>query len=70
MIIKGSPYKPTLKSVEAAANSLKEITAVTPLLKNETYSEKFDSNIFLKIVLPDVREYSLLFRKIGIYFRC
>ncbi len=60
MIIKGSTYKPTLKSVEAAANSLKGITAVTPLLKNETYSEKFDSNIFLKREdLQKVRSYKI-----------
>ena len=48
MLIKGGTYKPTLESVKAAAISLKGIAAVTPLIKNETYSEKFDSNIFFK----------------------
>ncbi|GAB5565568.1 MAG: threonine ammonia-lyase IlvA [Winogradskyella sp.] len=53
-------YKPTLKAVEAAAEKLKGIASVTPLMKNVQYSKKFDANIFFKREdLQEVRSYKI-----------
>ncbi|NRB60177.1 MAG: threonine ammonia-lyase [Winogradskyella sp.] len=53
-------YKPTLKAVEAAAEKLKGIASVTPLMKNAQYSKKFDANIFFKREdLQEVRSYKI-----------
>ena len=38
-------YKPTLASVEAAAEKLKGVASVTPLMSNRNYSKQFDANI-------------------------
>jgi len=56
----GIPYTPTLENVKAAANSLKGIAAVTPLLKNETYSVKYNAKIYFKREdLQVVRSYKI-----------
>jgi len=41
-------YFPTLANVEAAAENLKGIASVTPLMKNIHYSNRFESDIFFK----------------------
>jgi len=43
-----TPYFPTLANVEAAAENLKGIASVTPLMKNIHYSNRFESDIFFK----------------------
>lgn len=53
-------YKPTLKAVEAAAEKLKGIASVTPLIKNSQYSKRFNANIFFKREdLQEVRSYKI-----------
>jgi threonine dehydratase len=53
-------YKPTLKAVEAAAEKLKGIASVTPLIKNAQYSKQFGANIYFKREdLQDVRSYKI-----------
>ncbi len=53
-------YKPTLKAVEAAAEKLKGIASVTPLIKNAQYSKKFKANVFFKREdLQSVRSYKI-----------
>ncbi|MBT8244924.1 MAG: threonine ammonia-lyase [Winogradskyella sp.] len=53
-------YKPNLKDVEAAAEKLKGIASVTPLIKNTQYSKQFDANIFFKREdLQEVRSYKI-----------
>ena len=53
-------YRPEIKSVEAAANRLKGIASLTPLIKNVQYSKKFDANIFFKREdLQQVRSYKI-----------
>ncbi|PTM07876.1 MAG: threonine dehydratase [Bacteroidetes bacterium] len=53
-------YKPTLKAVEAAAEKLKGIASVTPLIKNMRYSKHFDANIYFKREdLQEVRSYKI-----------
>ncbi|WP_299276828.1 threonine ammonia-lyase IlvA [uncultured Psychroserpens sp.] len=53
-------YKPSLKAVESAAEKLKGIASVTPLIKNVQYSKQFDANIFFKREdLQQVRSYKI-----------
>ncbi|OUS00427.1 threonine dehydratase [Flavobacteriales bacterium 33_180_T64] len=53
-------YKPTLKAVETAANKLKGIASVTPLIKNVQYSKQFNANIYFKREdLQQVRSYKI-----------
>lgn len=53
-------YFPTLKDVETASNKLKEVVSLTPLSKNERYSNEFDSNVFFKREdLQQVRSYKI-----------
>ncbi|AXO80680.1 threonine dehydratase [Olleya aquimaris] len=53
-------YKPTLASVEAAAEKLKGVATVTPLMSNRNYSKQFDANIMFKREdLQQVRSYKI-----------
>ncbi|WP_296384304.1 threonine ammonia-lyase IlvA [Winogradskyella sp.] len=53
-------YRPTIKAIEAAAEKLKGIASVTPLIKNARYSKHFGANIFLKREdLQEVRSYKI-----------
>ncbi|AUC82482.1 threonine ammonia-lyase [Lacinutrix sp. Bg11-31] len=53
-------YRPTLEAVEAAANKLKGIATVTPLMRNARYSKHFGANIFFKREdLQEVRSYKI-----------
>jgi threonine dehydratase len=53
-------YRPTLEAIEAAAQKLKGIASVTPLIKNARYSKHFDANIYFKREdLQDVRSYKI-----------
>ncbi|MCK0108601.1 threonine ammonia-lyase IlvA [Flavobacteriaceae bacterium S0825] len=53
-------YFPSLKDVEAASEKLKEVVSVTPLSKNERYSNQFDCNVFFKREdLQQVRSYKI-----------
>lgn len=53
-------YKPTLASVEAAAEKLKGVASVTPLISNRNYSKQFDANIMFKREdLQQVRSYKI-----------
>lgn len=53
-------YKPMLKAIELAAEKLKGIASVTPLIKNVQYSKQFDANIFFKREdLQEVRSYKI-----------
>ena len=53
-------YFPTLKNVEAASQKLKEVVSLTPLSKNERYSNQFDCNVFFKREdLQQVRSYKI-----------
>ncbi|AEH00464.1 threonine ammonia-lyase [Lacinutrix sp. 5H-3-7-4] len=53
-------YKPTLASVEAAAEKLKGVASVTPLMSNRNYSKQFDANILFKREdLQQVRSYKI-----------
>ncbi|WP_179351396.1 threonine ammonia-lyase IlvA [Winogradskyella vidalii] len=53
-------YKPTLKAVEAAAERLRGIAHVTPLIKNAQYSKLFDANVYFKREdLQEVRSYKI-----------
>ncbi|NRD21712.1 threonine ammonia-lyase [Winogradskyella litoriviva] len=53
-------YRPTLKSIEAAAEKLNGIASVTPLIKNSRYSKHFKANIYLKREdLQEVRSYKI-----------
>jgi threonine dehydratase len=53
-------YKPTLKAVEAAAEKLKGIASVTPLIKNAQYSRQFGAHIYFKREdLQEVRSYKI-----------
>ncbi|HIF14502.1 MAG TPA: pyridoxal-phosphate dependent enzyme, partial [Bacteroidetes bacterium] len=60
MKTKGTTYRPTLESVQAAATTLKGVAAVTPLMKSITYSNKHNANIILKREdLQEVRSYKI-----------
>ncbi|MBL7558418.1 threonine ammonia-lyase IlvA [Olleya sp. YSTF-M6] len=53
-------YKPTLASVEAAAEKLKGVASVTPLMSNRNYSKQFNANIMFKREdLQQVRSYKI-----------
>ncbi len=53
-------YRPTLKAVEAAAEKLKGIASVTPLVRNARYSKQFEANIYFKREdLQEVRSYKI-----------
>jgi threonine dehydratase len=53
-------YRPTLEAIEAAAEKLKGIASVTPLIKNARYSKQFGANIFFKREdLQEVRSYKI-----------
>jgi len=53
-------YKPTLKAVEAAAERLRGIAHVTPLIKNAHYSKLLDANVYFKREdLQEVRSYKI-----------
>jgi len=53
-------YFPTLKNVEAASQKLKEVVSLTPLSRNERYSNQFDCNVFFKREdLQQVRSYKI-----------
>ena len=53
-------YSPTLKAIEEAVATLKDVAIETPLLKNYIYSEKFKANVFLKREdLQQVRSYKI-----------
>jgi threonine dehydratase len=53
-------YRPTLKAIEAAAEKLKGIASVTPLMKNVRYSKQFEANVYFKREdLQDVRSYKI-----------
>jgi threonine dehydratase len=53
-------YRPTLKAIEAAAEKLKGIASVTPLMKNARYSKQFEANIYFKREdLQEVRSYKI-----------
>jgi threonine dehydratase len=53
-------YRPTLEAIEAAAEKLKGIASVTPLMKNTRYSKHFGANIYFKREdLQEVRSYKI-----------
>jgi threonine dehydratase len=53
-------YFPSLKAVEAASEKLKDIVSVTPLSKNERYSNQFECNVLFKREdLQQVRSYKI-----------
>ncbi len=53
-------YFPNLKDVEAASEKLKEVVSLTPLSKNERYSNQFGCNVLFKREdLQQVRSYKI-----------
>jgi threonine dehydratase len=53
-------YRPTLLAIEAAAEKLKGIASVTPLIKNARYSKQFGANVYFKREdLQEVRSYKI-----------
>jgi len=53
-------YFPKLKDVEAAATTLKDVVAATPLMQNFNLSKEFEANILLKREdLQQVRSYKI-----------
>jgi len=53
-------YRPTLLAIEAAAEKLKGIASVTPLIKNARDSKQFGANIYFKREdLQEVRSYKI-----------
>ena len=53
-------YRPTLEAIEAAAEKLRGIASVTPLVKNARYSKHFGANIYFKREdLQEVRSYKI-----------
>ena len=53
-------YIPELKNVEAAAERLRSVATVTPLVKNIQYSKRFDCNVYFKREdLQQVRSYKI-----------
>jgi threonine dehydratase len=53
-------YRPTLKAIEAAAEKLKGVASLTPLVKNMRYSKHFSANIYFKREdLQNVRSYKI-----------
>jgi threonine dehydratase len=55
-----STYYPTLDAVRQAAETLKAVSTVTPLLPNLNYSRQFDANVMLKREdLQQIRSYKI-----------
>ena len=53
-------YRPTLEAVEAAAEKLRGVATVTPLISNMRYSKQFEANIMFKREdLQQVRSYKI-----------
>ena len=53
-------YFPKLNDVETASEKLKEIVSVTPLTKNQRYSNQFDCQVFFKREdLQNVRSFKI-----------
>ncbi|MDX1470222.1 MAG: threonine ammonia-lyase IlvA [Flavobacteriaceae bacterium] len=53
-------YQPSIKVVREAAEKLKDIAVLTPIVKNETYSNSLNSNIYFKREdLQAVRSYKI-----------
>ena len=53
-------YYPSLAAVEAAAEKLKDVAEVTPLLVNQRFSKKFGANVMFKREdLQQVRSYKI-----------
>lgn len=53
-------YRPTIEVVNEAANNLREVVLKTPLVKNEQYSNEFQSTILFKREdLQQVRSYKI-----------
>lgn len=53
-------YFPSIENVEAAAENIKKVSAITPLSPSLRYSKQFDANIFLKREdLQQVRSYKI-----------
>jgi len=53
-------YRPTLLAVESAAEKLRGIASVTPLIKNVRFSKQFGANIYFKREdLQEVRSYKI-----------
>tara|TARA_R110002051_G_scaffold298754_1_gene365694 strand:+ start:6425 stop:7690 length:1266 start_codon:yes stop_codon:yes gene_type:complete len=53
-------YYPTISAVEAAAERLKGVAALTPFMQSFTYSQKYEANIFMKREdLQQVRSYKI-----------
>ena len=53
-------YYPSINDVRKAAHVLKEVTSLTPLIKNSNYSTKYKANILLKREdLQQVRSYKI-----------
>lgn len=60
MEVSTSIYIPELTAIEAAAVTLKEVVAETPLLPNFNYSQRLDAKVFLKREdLQQVRSYKI-----------
>ena len=53
-------YRPTIEAIEKAALNLKEVALKTPLVKNDQYSQKYQSTILFKREdLQQVRSYKI-----------
>ena len=53
-------YFPSIKSIEAASQNLRDVASVTPLMANIQYSKKFGSNVLFKREdLQSVRSYKI-----------
>ena len=54
------PYRPKIEDVLRAANTLREVALVSPLVKNLTYSKKYEAEILFKREdLQNVRSYKI-----------
>src|SRR5690606_23850222 len=57
---KDKTYFPSIKNIKVAADTIKKVSAVTPLSPSERYSKQFGANIFLKREdLQQVRSYKI-----------
>jgi len=55
-----STYFPKLKAVQQAAEAIKEVALVSPLMPSHTYSKKYDASVYLKREdLQQVRSYKI-----------
>lgn len=60
MSLEEQTYFPSLDSIKAAAETIKDVSLVTPLSQSLRYSKQFDANIFLKREdLQQVRSYKI-----------